>query len=681
MLISEIILENFMSYEYARIPLRPGVNVICGPNGSGKSSILLGISVALGQSYTERSKRLSDLIRWGKDIGRVTIVLNNSRVGGRRPIHKINKDQIYLTRVLRRDGKYWFEIDGAAASKADVLRLLSRFNVDPDNMLIIMHQDMAEQFILLSPQEKLRLVESAVGLESYRKNVLEAQNKLSRLISQEESLNKMLESAEQTLSYWREQYERYQEKKQLTLKRRFLERELAWAEVSRREDEANRIRREVNVKKTELESIESSIRERESSLKSIEAEISSLRDEWRSLLEERISLERERAKYNVEFSRYHEIMDSLKGLLNEGERNIRDILRFAVTIDKGEIEPNIISEGAKSRWLETANAIENLSRLFDTLKSRIGEVEDLAEISSIKLANIETSLLDVKDEMFKVERRLNDLINVLIEDKVKLALLSYQRSELLSEIEILEKNLSASLSSLGEAVKRAEEKGSRVATLRSPEEILDEIRIIDGRLMAMADISEDVEKMYESYSKLYLELKERARIAAENREKTLREIRVRMEEWRGVIKNLLESVNTEYQNILSHVAGSGFVRLINENDIEAAGLEIYVGFKGSQPVPLNIYSQSGGERSTATMAFLLALQKHIKSPFRAVDEYDVHMDPRNREVIANMLISAVKNEGVQYIAITPNQMFFEGKDVHVITVQNVDGKSLIREVV
>jgi len=80
------------------------------------------------------------------------------------------------------------------------------------------------------------------------------------------------------------------------------------------------------------------------------------------------------------------------------------------------------------------------------------------------------------------------------------------------------------------------------------------------------------------------------------------------------------------------------------------------------------------------MAFLLALQKHIKSPFRAIDEYDVHMDPRNREIIANLLISAVKNEGAQYLAITPNQMFFEGKDVHIITVQNVDGKSLIREV-
>ncbi|MEM2151222.1 MAG: AAA family ATPase, partial [Candidatus Bathyarchaeia archaeon] len=139
MLISEIILENFMSYEYARIPLKPGVNIVCGPNGAGKSSILLGISVALGQSYTERSKRLSDLIRWGKDIGRVTLVLNNSRVKGKRPVPKINKDQIYLSRVLRRDGKYWFEIDGAAASKTEVLRLLSHFNIDPDNMLIIMH--------------------------------------------------------------------------------------------------------------------------------------------------------------------------------------------------------------------------------------------------------------------------------------------------------------------------------------------------------------------------------------------------------------------------------------------------------------------------------------------------------------------------------------------------------------
>jgi len=36
MLIQEIILENFMSYEYARVPFKSGVNVIGGPNGAGK---------------------------------------------------------------------------------------------------------------------------------------------------------------------------------------------------------------------------------------------------------------------------------------------------------------------------------------------------------------------------------------------------------------------------------------------------------------------------------------------------------------------------------------------------------------------------------------------------------------------------------------------------------------------
>ncbi|OYT25319.1 MAG: hypothetical protein B6U95_09675, partial [Thermofilum sp. ex4484_82] len=76
--IKEVILENFMSYKYSRIPFKPGLNIITGPNGSGKSSILLGISVALGQTYTERGRRLSDLIRRGEDVARVTVVLDNS---------------------------------------------------------------------------------------------------------------------------------------------------------------------------------------------------------------------------------------------------------------------------------------------------------------------------------------------------------------------------------------------------------------------------------------------------------------------------------------------------------------------------------------------------------------------------------------------------------------------------
>jgi len=153
-----------------------------------------------------------------------------------------------------------------------------------------------------------------------------------------------------------------------------------------------------------------------------------------------------------------------------------------------------------------------------------------------------------------------------------------------------------------------------------------------------------------------------------------------MDAWRTVIRSLLNHVSLEYQRVLSFAMATGDVRLLNDNDIEATGIDILVGFKGSQPLTLNIYSQSGGERSTAVMSFLLALQQRVRSPFRAVDEYDIHMDPKNREVIANLLITAVEGSTGQYLAITPNQMYYEGKELHVIMIQNIEGTSLVREV-
>jgi chromosome segregation ATPase len=56
------------------------------------------------------------------------------------------------------------------------------------------------------------------------------------------------------------------------------------------------------------------------------------------------------------------------------------------------------------------------------------------------------------------------------------------------------------------------------------------------------------------------------------------------------------------------------------------------------------------------------------------------MDPKNREIIAQMLISTVKNANVQYVVITPSQVTFAKDNVNIITVQNVEGKSIIKEV-
>jgi chromosome segregation ATPase len=652
MFIQEVILENFMSYEYARVPFKLGVNVVCGPNGSGKSSLLLAISVALGQSYTERSKKLSDLIRWGKDQARVTLVLDNTRNGRNRPVPKYNKDQIFLTRVLRRDGTYWFSLENRAVTRNDVQRFLGKLGVDPDNILIIMHQNMVEQFTVLSTQEKLRIVEAAVGLEPYRENVVQAQKKLTHILSQEESVSKLLESAQQTLNYWREQYDRYQEKKQLLSKRRFLEREIAWAEVAKKEENVRLLENDRKKHQEALNQIEENTSSANDSLQGQEGERQNLKDEWRRLFDERLDVERQKAGSSSSISLYEELLKETT------------MLEAVINLDKN-------ASGGKTQPAKKAVQLKLLRS--EQLKDLI---QNSKEDSSKLDAEIESNQTRSRSWEEATEKVGDQILNL----RVELAVLKYRAESASTSLRDLEKSLREAKARLEETTNKAETVGPRVAAAKDVSEILDEIRVTEGHLSALSDVSEDVERMYESYSKLYLELKEKAQLVAENREKTLEEVRTRMQAWRTVIETLLDRVNLEYQKTLTQTQAEGGVRLANGQDIEAAGLEILVGFKGGRPVPLDAYTQSGGERTTATMSFLLALQQHVRSPFRAVDEYDVHMDPKNREMIAQMLVARVSDSNAQYVVITPSQITFTKEGVNIITVQNIEGKSIIREI-
>ncbi|MEM2099262.1 MAG: AAA family ATPase [Candidatus Bathyarchaeia archaeon] len=641
MLIQEVILENFMSYEYARVPFKNGVNVICGPNGAGKSSLLLAISVGLGQSYTERSRKLSDLIRWGKDQARVTLVLNNSKHCGKRPVPKYAKDQLFLTRILRRDGKYWFELENHATTKQDVERVLGKFGIDPDNMLIIMHQNMVEQFSVLSNVEKLRMVEAAVGLEPFRENVLQAQHKLARILSQEESVNKLLESAEQTLNYWREQYEKYQEKKQLQTKRRFLERELAWAEVERRESivrelEANMQREQQNLTHIEKES-QNVVLELQAQQKQQEE----LKSELKSAFNEQVNIERVIARNETTIALCQQLL-----------------------METSALKQTIYEEGDK-HGLKLLRR-ENLQELLENSHQQILKLSDKRKENQMRLQN--------------TEEAIEKIATAILDKRIQLALMKYRREDILANLERIKASLNDAKTNLNNAITKAEQTGARIAVTKSIMQIMDELHVTDGHLAALRDVSEDIERMYESYSKLYLELKEKARLTAENRSKALEEVKVRMDTWRNVMQNLIDRVNLEYQKIMAQALAVGEVRLSNGHDIETAGLEILVGFKGGKPVTLDAYTQSGGERTTATMSFLLALQQHVRSPFRAVDEYDIHMDPKNREMIARMLLAMIKDANAQYLVITPSQVTFAQENANIITVQNVNGKSVVREV-
>jgi len=585
--LKEIILENFMSYEYARIPLKDGLNLITGPNGAGKSSILLAISVALGQIYTERGRRLRDLIRHGKEIARITLVFDNELMkNGQRPIRFSNADTFMLSRYLKNDGHYWWEGDYKQISYEEVSRLFKGFGLDPNNMLTIMHQYTIEQFSMTSPQEKLKLLEAAVGFNSYREKVIEAQHRLESIVSEDESLTDLLGRAKESLGYWEEMHGKYLQREELEVRRDWLKREAIWARVIQQE----RI----------LQSLEEESRVKENALESNLVEMENTREEIR----------KGREKLDVEISRV--LSQSRPG---PGPGPGPDAFERSL-------------ESSIEEYIAYRVKEEVLQFKQDLLKADIKTIEIEIERAGQKLAELQSPSL---------KRRA----------------------------------------------------GERIETERRQSEIENEISLASAKIEALGEIPEETEEIYSNYSKLFAELRDKSRIVAENKRAGLKELDARKKIWQNAITEILNSATDAFQKILAGMGATGFARLVNVDgedgsgsdggsDIENAGLELHVGFRGSKPVLFDSYTQSGGERTASVMAFLLSIQEMLKSPFRAVDEFDLHMDPRNREEIYKRMIATMK--GSECLLITPGQITVTDPDVHVIVVQKAYGRSNVREV-
>jgi chromosome segregation protein len=631
-----------MSYAYARIPIKAGLNIVCGPNGAGKSSILLAISVALGQAYTERSRKLSDLIRWGKDTARVTIVFDNTPKSKKRPVPRFEVDYFRLSRYLKKDGSYWFEANFRTVNKSDIINILDEFGINPDNMLIIMHQHMMEEFGVITPKQKLMLVEEAVGLIEYRRNLLQAQETLSQALSEEESVKNLLENAGQTLDYWKGEYNKYQKRKELIRKKESLGMELILSRLNRQKETVDGWKKRVRKGEDQKTQLEREIEKNKEAINTLKETLNMLHYEQRKSFYSLLTLEKEKTEY--------EVMMKLH-------------------------EKTLIKISALNKALSLENA---LKKQMKNLESYISEINFENIVSRKRLDDVEKKIHVIQSELVKFDERIDLTTKNYLDSRVREGILGFQKVKIEDEIRSLNRELRAAQNELEELKLLVERVDVRLKTKRKPQKISEEIKITNVQLMALDEVSEDVEKMFLTYLNLFNELKEKSVIVSENRKKTLREIEDRKQTWLKLVHSLLDKVSVTYQRFLSKIEATGKIRLINAADIETAGLELIVGFKGAELAILDAYTQSGGERSVATMAFLLALQQHVKSTFRAVDEFDVHMDPRNREVISNLLFMEIeKNQENQYLTITPGQITSINENVHVITVQNVEGKSEI----
>ncbi len=634
-----------MSYEYDRVKLKPGLNLINGPNGSGKSSILLAISVALGQAYTERSRKLSDLIRRGKDIARVSLLFDNKPREGRRPISFSKSDTFLLSRYLKKDGSYWFEADYREISKNEVTDLFERFGTNPDNLLIIMHQGMVEEFAITSPQEKLKMLEEAVGFQEYREKMTDSQIKLESVISEEDALTNILEGASQAVDYWKEVYTKYLEKKSLLEKKAGLERELTWANALKLEKSRQSLVERKEAKTRALDKVSKKLSEVRNAAEEAFFNLQAKQGEVRKLYYMLVKVEKDKAAADARVEESERVLQASVGL---GEHVGKE-----------------------------SDTVRALRGLFKLLSDAPAYVDDLKRRS--RLLEVEGEA--TQGEIVKGESQAAKLLERFVELKVSEAHLDVERRSLERDIEDVQRGIREVEESLRLIQSELERAAPRVETERNPSEVNDDLKVVLGHLQALEDVPDDAEQIYANYASGYDDVKRKLAEVEENRKKVLEELRDRKKVWQEALGKLVEEISPVYQEILSSIGAAGFVRLVDSENVDSAGLELVVGFKGNQPVILDAYSQSGGERSVAVVAFLLALQRRVVSSFRALDEFDLHMDPLNRELISKMIFSqAASSKDTQHIVITPSQISVVNEDANYLFVQNVRGRSQAMEV-
>jgi chromosome segregation ATPase len=517
---------------------------------------------------------------------------------------------------------------------------------------------MVGRFASISPHEKLKMLEEAVGFESYRSNVLEAQERLTTVAGEEESLAQVLESTKETHEYWRREHERFLLKRTLDAKLAELKREMAWGRIQKREEALLRIQEKIESRARMIENADQKILEADESLR------------------------RRQERYDRHLKDRYGLYDKYLDLVRQeaGAASTLDWIQRFTDESQKRLFSDVVSENPESSEVRLGGPDQDGS-FSVAMREWLSDLGRVRVETEEKLARTRERLQARERELQEIDARVEGELSRLIDVRVDTQVLAFKRkmlSEQLADLEAQRRMLEEEVEPLRA---NAEKMGTRFQNPRKITDIIMDIGATEEQLRPLAHLSEDVEKMYTSYTTMYEDLRGKAEQLARNRQEVMAEVEKRLERWKDVISTFLRSLEAHYNQILQEVGATGELRLTVGKDFEQAGLDILVGFKGVPPTRLDSFTQSGGERSIALMAFLLALQQHIASPFRAIDEFDVHMDPKNREVISKLIVSSARELGeTQYLAITPGQVTVPDSDVHVVVVQNVEGTSLVAEV-
>ena len=298
----------------------------------------------------------------------------------------------------------------------------------------------------------------------------------------------------------------------------------------------------------------------------------------------------------------------------------------AATIERraqrlGEVLVEQVSE-REQQLHELSGALKNAQ---DGLTSTNDEVQDLQAAHAAAL----TLLARTQTEAARVQERVQALAErARLVTGLTLEQLEEEYSEQLP-VDVPAGEASENAASENSATENTASETASETTEASTESVRARLKATRAELDALGAINPLALEEYEALSERHAYLNQQI----EDLKATRRDLNTVMDEVSSHIAEVftaaMEDINTHYRRIFETLfpGGEGHLELDDPSDPLNSGVEIHARPAGKKVKRLSLLS--GGERSLASLALLIAIYMSRPSPFYALDEVEAALDDRN----------------------------------------------------
>lgn len=277
-------------------------------------------------------------------------------------------------------------------------------------------------------------------------------------------------------------------------------------------------------------------------------------------------------------------------------------------------------------------------RLSEVLAEQVGEREQQLHELNGALKDAQDGLTSTNDEVQDLQAAHAAALTLLARTQTEAARVQ-ERVQALAErarlvtgltLEQLEEEYSEQLPVDVPADEASENAASEnAATEASTESVRARLKATRAELEALGAINPLALEEYEALSERHAYLNQQI----EDLKATRRDLNTVMDEVSShiaeVFTTAMEDINTHYRRIFETLfpGGEGHLELDDPSDPLNSGVEIHARPAGKKVKRLSLLS--GGERSLASLALLIAIYMSRPSPFYALDEVEAALDDRN----------------------------------------------------